>query len=332
METVELPGIDVHLLVKTDLDKYYGDPAKPDQNSYGGVAARIEEDLAWIYSRVALNEATAITYLVELGIMVAALLEHSRLERPELTTSVAKNFVEWPMTVTTEADALKTLTNTRKQLKLGEGIQIRSDKIKYTREEMVQLKVVYHCLVIFDAISKVNTQMRKSKLFQAVIDATSTVPSVSTISPFTQRMLQGELTKGSKRIKTVGTKSKQSKRALIALLKLPIPPNYVASPEVASVLADARNLPPLAANSKGVWFELIVKFLVTLSGAELEENEKLRTVGDSAGDVVVREHCKTYDSEEFNAMKIALRHDADVNGAIRSRIKERLKKALDKFT
>lgn len=331
LKTFALPDIDVHLVVPEDIAKYHGSPANPDLKSYASVAARIEEDLQWLCTKATGGESAAVNHLVNFGTLIAAFLEAGLSDRPELVTSVAKRQFNWPVMISSDSASLKNAASLRKRLQLGKEIRIRRDKVKFRLKEQLQRQVIYHCVVVFNALTKfkIDTGQKVEAKFPQMLEKLTAGYGDDEMVQIIDALHKGANANKRQQLSLVGNESKESRRALQALLKLPVATPYKAPPEVEALLVRANKLPELTVATQREWFALILEFLEAFTSGNLEENEVLRPLGEPQGDVEIHDLIER--QADFHKMKPSFRDNERVNKAIRREIVRKLKIALNEF-
>ena len=337
-QTFTTPDKDIHILMPKDIAKHHGDPTKPEENSYAAIRQRFTADLEWLVRRAAAGEWDAILILAEFGVDAAAFLGSLTEFFPDKIKRVARTLAEWPLVISPRDNYPQNAKKLRNQIELGEGIPVRDDKVLYKTKPLLQRAVVFHALHVFLSLRDWNKSARRAEQTKkgrsdlslaGASDECKGDEQAAHVRAVLLAATDAEIRRAEKSIEDARQGVIFHQRKLIALLRVPmLPPNIPARSQLAE---DALKLPELSLATKEQWFELMLKSLGILLGNELEENEVLRKIGDSRGDVEIRKLCKDGSPEEFKRRKIELRHNATVNDAIGRRITLRLNEALTAF-
>jgi hypothetical protein len=243
------------------------------------------------------------------------------------------------MVISPEPEHPQNANKLRKRIELGKDVAVRDDKVLHKKKPLLQRQVVYHALHAFlsmrdwiKAILRADQHKRvRRHLSQAKPSDGKTNESGAAALALFMQTTNGEIERAEKKIETEKAGVRYHTARLQSILGLPLQSPDDLIPVGMQILHQACLIPEISLASKDQWFAVMLQFLGILIGNELEENDELRKLGDSRGDVEIRTHCKTHpvEREEFKRLKIELRHDAGVNGAIRNRIKEKLSDAFD---
>ena len=338
--SVDMPNVDVQIIAPQDITKYYGDPSKPEVKSYAKIRARMTEDFQWLVDRAIVHgDREAVLVLAEIGIDAAWFVDNVTKLRCELVKSVSRTFDEWPILITPQVNHPQNPAESRKKLELGKTVVVRADKVLFRHKEKLQRQVMYHVLRILEGVRAVLGATKKLEQLRAALDMLSVDASSDGkkdtgmhLAPFLA-ILEGEQKKAESQKADETIEIGAAKFALGEILGIPLTELQKTNPAVSQLLPRSYQIAELSKTSKDDWLILAVGFIITLTGIELEENAMLRVLGDFAGDFIIRaEHCTiSGNAEEFNKLKIELRHNERINKVIRQRIKDKLADALDSF-
>lgn len=327
--TLDTPKKMVSLFFPEHIDKHYGNPLRPEEKSFDEVQQRFDKDLRWLVQRAVAGDGTAVSVIARIGTDAACFLEHISKVRLAVVKAVARQLVEWPVIITPEPNHPQNQAEVRKRLELGAGLILRADKMKYRKKDKFQNQLVFQILSVFEQAQRLKALGIKHDQIAGSLRAfdlktTKTTGSQEDIAVATQA-LRGELTKarnGYDQAMLSFMSSHQRVRALLGLPALSPDPSSAKIAELCNWVVAAKGI---SAETKAVWADKVVEYVTAVVGEGLEENEILRPLGEPSGDVVIRSQCRiTGNRDEFNAKKRELRHDPGVNGAIRTRIKQKL--------
>lgn len=334
-------GKHIIAVMPKDITKHHGNPADPAQRSYAAIRQQFQTDLIWLLQRAHRGEWDSIQLLAEIGIDAAAALGNLHSLGLDRIKDVARTFQEWPMVISPKPDHPQNAKRLRRELELGKEIPARQDKVLHKNRPLLQREVVFHALWMFlnfrQSVSSLARAHGLKNLLAEVskVDASreDTSKEVSDLHSVHLSVLNGELRKAEQMAASSPREVKFHRKQLREILAIPDSFPDQPTPAMLKFFTDSTLAPAPSLSTGDVWFDLIINILGVLTGDELEENELLRKLGESRGDVEIRARCERHppSAEEFNEKKKQLRHDPAVNSEIRARIKEILRTALDTF-